>query len=341
MNILGDIRRDLQAFSDPGAPVLIEKDTAVWEQDGKARTARFISSPKGGGLPLVEIDGDRLPYRQFLAGGSMADLHQLAEFILRTTAQPKAFVETEATWKEDEDGTSTGAAATTLIRSRSTEDLPFLTTRVVLVQGEAGSGKTMALRQMAARQAEAYTAKESDFLFFYVDAQGRALSRLEDAMAKDLQDLRSHFSYSAIAPLTRRRLLVPVIDGFDELLGSGGYDEAFSSLAALLSMLDGQGAVIASARSSFFDYRNFYEHAVKFSKDGRLNYELDVVQVESWNEDQIGQYVRLAAEALGRDSEEVERSFSSLYSRLDKGNRALLAKPFYASKVTELALEDR
>ena len=54
-------------------------------------------------------------------------------------------------------------------------------------------------------------------------------------MARDLQDLRSRFSYNAVPPLVRNGLVVPVIDGFDELLGSGGYDEAFSSLAAFIA----------------------------------------------------------------------------------------------------------
>ena len=36
-------------------------------------------------------------------------------------------------------------------------------------------------------------------------------------MARDLQDLRSRFYYNAVPSLVRNGLLVPVIDGFDEL----------------------------------------------------------------------------------------------------------------------------
>jgi hypothetical protein len=71
-----------------------------------------------------------------------------------------------------------------------------------------------------------------------VSAQGRALSNLKDALAAETGDLRATFTWDAIAPLTRRGLLVPIIDGFDELLGAAGYGDAFGSLREFLSDLN-------------------------------------------------------------------------------------------------------
>lgn len=340
MSILLEIERDLRAFADPGAPVVVASDSAVWEQYGREMNVRFSAATDPNGFPDVTVDGTKLTYRGFLASPIMADLGRLAEFILKTDRRGGGFVETLAS-SEDEDSESiTTERATDLIRRLATENLPFLSTRVLLVRGEAGSGKTIALRELTSRQAERFRRGEATCLFFYVDAQGRALSRLEDAMAKDLQDLRSRFSYAAIAPLTRHKLIVPIIDGFDELLGSGGYDEAFSSLAALLSVLEGKGSVVASARSAFFDYRNFRENATKFSGDGRLNYSVETVNVLPWSQEQVRIYFQSVAPQHSKTADEMTDRLSRLELTIGPTNRELLSKPFYAARLAGLLAED-
>jgi hypothetical protein len=339
MAILDEIERDLKAFADPGATVVVARDSAVWEQDGKEIAVRFSAGADPNGYPDVLVEGTRLPYRSFLASPFIADLGRFAEFIVKTDRRGGGFVETLARKEDEDSGTHTTEPATDLIRRCATEDLPFLSTRVLLVRGEAGAGKTIALRELTSRQADRFRRGEVPSLFFYVDAQGRALSRLEDAMAKDLQDLRSRFSYAAIAPLTRHKLIVPIIDGFDELLGSGGYDEAFSSLAAFLSTLEGEGCVVASARSAFFDYRNFRENATRFSGDGRLNYTVDTVEVLRWSHDQVRKYFQSVASQFHRTPREMTERLDAVQASLDEQNRDLFTKPFYAARVAGLLAE--
>lgn len=221
------IRRDIRPFADPGSEVLGDSDQLYWEKDGEAHTASLKAAP-GDYLPLISIKGVDMAYRDFLASAYMADLQRLAEFIPKSLDHPDDYVDTRASLSADQPGEN----ADLLVARLSTEELPYGSTRIVLVRGDAGAGKTMALRKMTIDRATDYRNGSSSRLFFYVDVQGRSLSRLDDAMARDLQDLRSRFSYGAVPALVRNGLLVPVIDGFDELLGSGGYDEAFSSLAA-------------------------------------------------------------------------------------------------------------
>ena len=76
-------------------------------------------------------------------------------------------------------------------------------------------------------------------------------SATSEMRSGQLQDLRAGFTRDAIATLVRAGLLVPIVDGFDELLGTAGYSGAFSSLQSLLVQLEGLGAVVVSARSSF------------------------------------------------------------------------------------------
>lgn len=330
--VIEEIKRDVQAFADPRSTVIEEANRLAWEQGGIAHDVELLNSADGA-WPDIRYKGARMNYSSFLASPLLADLGQLAQFVVKTTSDDPGYVDTLAVASEDEEEED----AVRLIESR-TEDLPFHETRILLVGGEAGSGKTMALQRMTLHRAKKYLADEAASLFFYVDVQGRSLSRLDEAMARELDDLRAKFPYSAVVPLVQRGLLVPVIDGFDELLGSGGYDEAFSSLAAFVAKLERSGAIVASARSSFFDYNNFREYANRFGYDGRLGYGVDTIEMKPWDEDQAEHFVSMRTG--GHDSasgEQVLTDFQKLRGELDEPE--LLSKPFYVSRITDLLLE--
>lgn len=327
------IKRDFEVFADPGTTPEIEQEDALWEQGGKVRTCEFVQAKTP--YPTVKYDGKVLRYREFLASSSMANLANLAKFIQNTKLPPN-LINTTAQLQDVGEAAGELEGARSLIDRRATEDLPHGSTRVLLVQGEAGTGKTSCLKQLAVSQAKRYLNEPALPLYFYVNAQGRALSRLEDAMAKDLQDLRSQFSYAAVASLTRHQLLIPIVDGFDELLGSGGYEEAFSSLAAFLSQLNGRGCIIASARNSFFDYRNFRKNATRFENS---SYQVDTIQIRPWDSDQVVEYVREEARRLGQGTEQVLARFAELKDSLSEADVKLLSKPFYVARVADLVIK--
>ena len=326
MHRLSDIERDIQAFADPGTEPLADKELVYWEQDGQERSATLVGVP-GSDLPDLVIDGVQMSYQEFLAGPHMASLKRLAQFMPKTI-RADDYIPTRASTGDRDIG-----RADELISSLACERLRYGSSRIVLVHGEAGSGKTMALKRMAIDRASQSRRPSNSPLFFYIDVQGRALSSLDDAMARDLQDLRSRFSYDAVPTLVRNGLIVPVIDGFDELLGTGGYEDAYSSLAALVSQLDGCGAVIASARSAFFDYNSFRENAKRFSGDGSVSYDIEMVHIEPWTDEDAEKLVRKRTE----DRSILDR-FRELREGMDNANRQLLGKPFYVSQITNLLL---
>ena len=323
---LEDIRRDVTAFADPGTKPMVEPGMLIWEKDGSDHEAELL---QGTNEPSVKIGDVRMPYGRFLASHHMADLRQLAEFMVKTMHPLEdPYTPTPAFHSETENGPADSVIA------ESTRELPHGSTRIVFVQGEAGSGKTVTLRHMARKRAAEYDPSTGHPLFFYIDVQGRALSRLDDAMARDLQNLRSRFPYNAVPSLVRNRLLVPIIDGFDELLGAGGYDEAFSSLAALVSQLNGRGAIVASARATFFDYKGFRENAERFARDDGLSYEIFPVRVDPWDDETAESFVRKKSQDRA-----IVRKFAELRDQMDGSDLELLRKPFYVAQITKLLIE--
>lgn len=343
MEILTTIQNDLTCFADPLTPVAVDVSGALWVQDGIDRAIKFSRKPHASGFPIVEFDGEQSSYEEFLASPKMGGLKRLAETIERVTHSVSPYIEARCELSDDGDGTG-GVAPRTVtktsvleaLRELSTGGLSVGRTRVVLLEGGAGAGKTVALRELAIQQAREFASGRRAELYFYVNAQGRALSRLEDAIAKELDDLRAPFPYDAVVPLTRHGLLVPIIDGFDELLGAGGYDEAFSSLAALIASLNRSGAIIASARSTFFNYRRFLENATKFAAGGTLNYEVRSARVLEWGKNERQQFVRGMATDIGVEADQLDQRVSAAVGELASEDVALLEKPFYLSRFVEL-----
>jgi hypothetical protein len=201
-------------------------------------------------------------------------------------------------------------------------------TSILFVKGDAGAGKTTLLQEVTAMQARRVMAPShpESMLFFYVSAQGRLLSNLPDALAAETQDLSARFRNDAVAVLARRHLLVPIIDGFDELLGTAGYGDAFSSLQTLLADLDGQGVIIVSARSSFFE-TDFASQARRFDESA---YSLISIDLQPWTTERLTSYFEL----VNRDR---VGDYMRMLDDMGSSDVALLHRPFFASAFPEYA----
>ena len=342
--VQAEVRKDLAAFADPGTMVTIVPSgsgmTARWVQNDAEHEILLSRSQEE--FPAVEIQGRKMSYRGFLASEHMADLKRLAGMMVRIGYGVKDFVETRAVPEPSEDGgTPSPGKATDLIRQLATGSLPWGATRVTFVRGPAGCGKTYILRKLAEEQALEYELGEVDKLFFYVDAQGKALARFDEAIAKELQDLRAPFTYHAVAPLTRRHCLVVIVDGFDELLGSGGYDEAFASLSNFLGQLGGEGSLVASARSTFYDYKGFRRTVQRFAAGGAMNYVVEPIDVQLWEKDEVVEYFGRLSRNHPERFKHTEDVYGRLIGRAGGRNRELLKKPFYVAKIADLYVQGR
>lgn len=162
-------------------------------------------------------------------------------------------------------------------------------TTVFFVVGDAGMGKTELLLSLARERALAVEVDpNSDApLYLFVSSTGRALSNLDDAINTSLSITRILDSQSA-KTLCRNGMLVLIVDGFDELLGSSGYDNPLGSLEGWFRDLRGRGVMIASARSAYYMTR--YRRAL--SETTNLNVEHTVADIQPWTREKTEAFLK-------------------------------------------------
>lgn len=332
------LERDLASFADPGTEVEFAADgravEARWMSRAETLEARFLVSLDRG--VRVLSGGSEYSYSSFLSSPLLADLRGLAKMTLQSRS-PTFFVPTKA--RPLEGSAMAPTAAVELIADLLQSDNPASVTRIIMITGEAGAGKTRVLQELTRRQAQAYVRGLSECLFVYINAQGRALARFNEALATELQDLRARVTYHAIPALVRAGILVPIIDGFDELLGVSGYDDAFSSLTTFIEELDGEGQVLASARSTYYQ-QEFVSRASSISSLGSQAWTQVPVEILAWDQSEFDTFLRLKI-----DEQHLEPSVAlQLRARVSEvfsdSNAHLRAKPLFVARTVDAVLSD-
>ncbi len=324
------LTRDLGGFADPRTDVLVDARgstiTAIWTQRGRDRNATFRLSQDADFRWLPSPEAKPRTYRQFLCSEELADFNQLASAIVRAFPPVEHYVSTKASVEGNETTSGCESSHDLLLRRSSgvLEDQPGKT-QLLFLKGDAGAGKTTLLREVTQQQAELYRRGDSPFLFLYVSAQGRALSNLRDALAGELGDLRAGFTRDAVPALVRQGIIVPIIDGFDELLGAAGYGDAFGSLHQFLNQLVGLGALIVSARSSFYDVEFLGRELIEAGKSSA--YDIITVDLRPWGDEELFQYL-----ARVRNRKTISEADKRAIEKLAPSDRELLSKPFFASQ---------
>lgn len=153
-------------------------------------------------------------------------------------------------------------------------------TEVFFLVGQAGLGKTELMLSSAYERAKLLATKPDDPrpLYLFVSSTGRTLASLEDAVNSALNITKLLSSQSARV-LCRNGLLVLIVDGFDELLGSSGYENALGSLEPWFRDLGGKGVIVASARSSY--YLTQYQQSL--ANAAGLSVEHTLIELQPWS----------------------------------------------------------
>ncbi len=330
------VRQTIVPFSDSGELVKVvvasgRRFHVEWAVRGREREAEFAISRDG----TLTVGPNRETFRAYLAGPEMADLRQVAHMISRSI-RSDLYIPLQANCP-DEDNARPQPAIEILDSLLDEDDLDA--TRVIMLTGEAGAGKTLVLRELVRRRAKAYLDGRTRKLLLYVNAQGRALARLNEALATELQDLRVSLTYHSVATLSRLGLLVPVIDGFDELLGVSGYDDAFSSLGSFLERMEGEGQLLASARSVYYE-EEFLERANGASTSGEAMWTCKPVTLLGWDEDDQSKYLTKIGTARGLSESDIAKLRTRTRGAFKHDESQLASKPWFFAKTVDLLLAD-
>lgn len=252
--LVEDYSRDLSAFADIGTAAPIVEQTRLgfsvsFTRMGDETELQF----EEGSHVVIEVFGDtsikHANFRSLLASDRYGHMRDWA-------LKQRIFL--EEFLKADGDGIELSGRFNGGIESVGIQELDqFITlpqrsasSRILLVDGPAGIGKTYFILKLAHDRASNYlTARRP--LILHVQSRGRTLSYIYDLIAYSLQRLRLSSTYDQIPVLAKHGLITIAIDGFDELADPDGYDLAWSQVSELIEGLRGAGSIILAGRETF------------------------------------------------------------------------------------------
>jgi hypothetical protein len=206
------------------------------------------------------------------------------------------------------------------------------TTRLVQLMAPAGQGKTVLLEQIALENAKAY--KPDAFpvpLLLPVDLLGRFVGSIADAIAGSLNNTYTfpNLTQRDVIECIRQGWLILALDGFDELVARVGSRDAFLAISALLEQLHGSGAVVISARETFFDLYQITAAIRTYLKTNQGSYDVSRVKLLPWSQKQGINVFR----TLGSPNPEAD--LDALRSVFD-GDDEIVFQPFFLTRLASL-----
>lgn len=144
--------------------------------------------------------------------------------------------------------------------------------RVILLDGPAGVGKTSLIQRLLVQRARAAQDSSTAPPILQIESRGKRLSSLDDVLAQSLQLIRARFTFDQLPSLIRHGLIQLAIDGFDELVDSEGYRDAWFALRDFFETTMYGGPIILAGRDTFFDEQKFAAQIGQSNQASELNH---------------------------------------------------------------------
>ena len=331
-----DFKRIVTGFADRVDDVDASQGELLVQIRDETITARLHQRTDG---LIVEEHGDRMPAASWIVN-RVARIPLLADRICSYVSPPDHFVrpsghlldQPDREPMDDETYLPDVVAAVTETLDRR----PAGTTSVVYLTSAAGEGKTSLIDFLAVKQAEAYKAKQSDWLLVPIPLGGRAFLRFDDVVVSALVN-RLRFQllyYDAFLELVRLGVLVPAFDGFEEMIVEASSGEAISALGNLVGSLRSAGTLLVAARKAYFDYPSFRSQARLFDAIGsKGDVAFGRVSLDRWDR---GAFTRYAA---GRGVTAPDELFCAVSARLGELH-PVLTRAVLVRRLVDVAKED-
>jgi hypothetical protein len=321
-----EIRKDILAFADDDSDVIIEHSGEIMFYKNGAEQICSIKSDSQQNQQ-VEYNGERLNYNEFISK-KLARLDVFATKIKEKRNKIEAFVDGPAmlyTPSKSETG-----KALELLKKECDNFFEF-GSKISFITADAGHGKSVLLKQFQYKQAERYLNKESNYLFWHIDLQGRDLVRLGEAIMYDLGELRMPgLYYPSIINLIQKKMIILAIDGFDELAAEIGGINAVSSLSNFINEMDGSGTLICASRRTFFDTGDYIKRTNIISREKPLDIIFNELKLRDWTKPEVVNYFNIL------DYDNSQQIYSNILRELQNDiNHPILTRPFLLAKLEQ------
>ena len=211
---------------------------------------------------------------------------------------------------------------------------PGGTASVLYLTSDAGEGKTTVISHLARSQAQLYKEKATDWLVVPVALGGRPLLRLDEVIIAALVN-RLRFPllyYDAFIELVRMGVIIPALDGFEEIFVAGAEGEAVTALGNLMETMWSSGSVLIAARKAYFEHKRLETQARLFDALGDSSVAFARLALRRWNRQKFLEY---GAKRSAPMAEHIYNAVSSLLG----DDHPLLTRAVLVSRLFDVASE--
>jgi hypothetical protein len=212
---------------------------------------------------------------------------------------------------------------------------PAGTSSVTYVTSDGGEGKTTLTNHLAVEQARAYRTAAAHWLLLPIELGGRPFLRLDEITVGTLVNKYrfSYLYYDSLIELIKLGLIVPAIDGFEEMFIEDPSGDATSSLGRLLDSLDSNGRVLISARKAFFEFRNLGDQTRLYDSIRGKNVAFSRLKLRRWSREQ---FITYAERCRVQGADEL---YTSIADALGDPGHPLITRPVLIKQLVESSHE--
>jgi hypothetical protein len=287
------------------------------------------------GYLVVTDDGREWPAANWIAE-RVAKIPLLAQRILNTYPASPLFVTPRAEFVDRIERSPSGTAVT--VEDATLTALQFLDERVggvcsvEYLTSDAGEGKTTLISHIANQQARRFLARQTDWLLVPIALGGRAFLRFDDVVAAALMNhLRfPRLYFESFIQMVRLGILVPALDGFEEVFVETAEGDAISSLGALITQMRGEGTLLIAARKAYFEYKGLATQAKLLDSLPDVEVDFATIRLLRWGKSEFIRYCEL------NSVENPEAFYEALSSRIGNSH-SLLTRAVLVHRLIDLA----
>jgi len=322
----------LSTFVDSVDQFEIKRGTLVVQMGSELISAELRQ--RADGL-FIEEDGVQHRAEQWIVR-RLAQLDLLAERILSSVPSVTSFVIPKADILE----TINESPLDQVIESDSAVDgltnlldrRPAGTCSVIYLTSDAGEGKTTLINRLAHQQAEGFRKRQTDWLLVPIALGGRPFLRFEDVVVAALMNqLRfQRLYFDAFVELVRMGVIIPALDGFEEVFVETSDGDAVSSLGTLIRQMSGDGSLLIAARKAYFEYRRLETQVKLLDALPDVDVAFSRVRLRRWKKEEFVTY------AILNGIREGARLYSEITNRVSE-DHPLVTRPVLIKRLVEIA----